>query len=163
MEPGPGKFSFGVMATAVLLLVAGPAVFAQSTQERVHRMSHTVMPFEMSKTIHVFKMTETGGILRVLVRDPDDTGQVALIRGHLAHEAAKFQRGDYGDPGKLHGPDMPGLRELEANASRIRTSCHEIPGGAEIRFETEDIHLITAIHRWFGAQLSEHGTDARAG
>lgn len=162
MQPGSGKFWFGLMAPAVLMLLGGAAVFAQSTQERVHRMSHTVMPFEMSKTLHVFKMTETGGILRVLVRDPDDTGQTALIRKHLAHEAGKFQRGDYGDPAQLHGASMPGLRVLEANASRIRTSYHDVPGGAEIRFETQDIHLITAIHRWFGAQLSEHGADARA-
>jgi hypothetical protein len=35
-----------------------------------------------------------------------------------------------------------------------------IPNGAEIMFETADLHLLTAIHRWFGAQLSEHGSDA---
>lgn len=29
-------------------------------------------------------------------------------------------------------------------------------------FSTQDRHLLTAIHRWFGAQLSEHGADARA-
>jgi hypothetical protein len=32
--------------------------------------------------------------------------------------------------------------------------------GAEITFETTDLRLLTAIHRWFGAQLSEHGSDA---
>jgi hypothetical protein len=25
-----------------------------------------------------------------------------------------------------------------------------------------DLRLLTALHRWFGAQLSEHGADARA-
>jgi hypothetical protein len=34
--------------------------------------------------------------------------------------------------------------------------------GAEITFKTTDPHLLTAIHRWFGAQLSEHGADAKA-
>lgn len=29
-------------------------------------------------------------------------------------------------------------------------------------FETRDLRLLTAIHRWFGAQLSEHGSDVRA-
>ena len=31
-----------------------------------------------------------------------------------------------------------------------------------ITFETKELGIITAIHRWFGAQLSEHGADARA-
>ena len=42
----------------VLLLLSSSATFAQAPQERVHEMSHSVMPFDMSKTIHVFKMTE---------------------------------------------------------------------------------------------------------
>ena len=37
-----------------------------------------------------------------------------------------------------------------------------LPTGAEITFETSDIYLLTAIHRWFGAQLSEHGADANS-
>lgn len=57
---------------------------------------------------------------------------------------------------------MPGLKELEANASRIKVSYSKLPAGAQITFRTEDVHLLTAIHRWFGAQLSEHGADARA-
>jgi hypothetical protein len=153
---------FGLNTIAVLLLLSSSLVFAQTTQERVHQMSHSVMPFEMSKTVHVFKMTESGGAERVLVRDPQDTDQVVLIRRHLKYEAEKFQRGDYADPTKLHGSDMPGLKELEANASHVKVSYSKLPAGAQITFRTEDIHLLTAIHRWFGAQLSEHGADARA-
>ena len=33
------------------------------------------------------RMTESGGVLRVLARDPDDVEQIALIRKHLNHEA----------------------------------------------------------------------------
>lgn len=70
--------------------------------------------------------------------------------------------GDYSDPAKLHGADMPGLREIQAGASRIRVSYAVLRAGAEITFETTDLHLLTALHRWFGAQLSEHGADAKA-
>jgi len=35
-----------------------------------------------------------------------------------------------------------------------------LPERAQISFDTNDVHLVTAIHRWFGAQLSEHGADA---
>jgi hypothetical protein len=55
---------------------------------------------------------------------------------------------------------MPGLRDLEAGAARIKVSYTALANGAEITFETADLHLLTAIHRWFGAQLSEHGSDA---
>ena len=61
-----------------------------------------------------------------------------------------------------HGDDMPGLRELRAGAGAIRITYAELPGGAEIRFSTAQPKLVTAVHRWFGAQLSEHGADARA-
>jgi hypothetical protein len=49
---------------------------------------------------------------------------------------------------------------LSAGAARIRVSCEPLPNGAEITFSTDDPHLITALHRWFGAQLSDHGADA---
>ncbi len=147
--------------SALFPLFSCPIVIAQTPQARVHQMSHTVMPFDMSKTIHIFKMTETGGIEKVLARDPHETGQIALIRQHLRLEAGKFQRGDYSDPARLHGKDMPGLKELEANAARIKITYRELPEGAQIIFTTHNLHLLTAIHRWFGAQLSEHGADAR--
>ena len=143
-----------------LLVVGGTLAWAQTKQEHVHQMGHSVMPFDLSKTTHIFRMTESGGVERVIVTDPAARDQVALIQQHLQHEAKAFQRGDYSDPTSLHGADMPGLKDLESGAARIRVSYTALPNGAEITFETADLHLLTAIHRWFGAQLSEHGSDA---
>jgi len=42
---------------------------------------------------------------------------------------------------------------------RVNTA---LPGGTEHTSMTEGLHLLAALHRWFGAQLSEHGVDARA-
>ena len=125
-------------------------------------MSHTVMPFEMEKTIHVFRMTEQGGVMQVVTRNDSASDQVPLIRQHLQHEAAKFGKGNFADPANLHGTAMPGLKELQDSAGKVDVRYHELPNGAEIGFSTADAHLLTAIHRWFGAQLSEHGADARA-
>jgi len=147
-----------LVALAVLLAV-GPCL-ADTTQQHVHDMSHGVMPFDMSKTLHVFVMTEQGGIQKVITRKDGDSDQVALIRQHLAHEAEAFRKGDYGDPGHLHGETMPGLADVKANAADITVSYSEVQNGAEIVFSAKDLHTITAIHRWFGAQLSEHGADA---
>ncbi len=156
----------GHRAVALLLLsglVGAAPAFGQTAQEHVHRMSHSVMPFDVSKSLHIFRMTDSGGQLRVIARDPGDGRQVALIRQHLRHEAGRFQRGDYSDPATLHGAHMPGLAELRAGASRIQVSYVDVPAGAALIFSTTDRHLITQIHRWFGAQLSEHGADAKAG
>jgi len=148
--------------TTVVLMFCCTTALSQTTQDHVHQMSHGVMPFDMSKTVHIFKMTEFGGIQRVVAKDPIEADQVALIRQHLQHEAERFQRGDYSDPATLHGQLMPGLIDLQDGGSRIKVSYLPISEGAEISFETTDLHLLTAIHRWFGAQLSEHGADARA-
>jgi len=116
----------------------------------------------MSKTVHIFKMTEHGGVQRVVTREAGTREEVALIQQHLMHEAARFQKGDFSDPAALHGTDMPGIKELRQGAPRITVSYTALPNGAEIAFETADPRLVTAVHRWFGAQLSEHGADARA-
>jgi hypothetical protein len=124
-------------------------------------MAHAVMPFDIAQTVHIFEMTESGGIQQVVTRDPAAAEQIALIREHLQHEAENFRRGNYADPAMLHGSDMPGLKELQDGAARITVTYGPLPAGAEITFATQDLHLLTAIHRWFGAQLSEHGADAR--
>ncbi len=151
-----------VMNLAVLLLFASATVFAQTVQEHVHHMSGDVMPFDMSRTVHIFKMTKSGGVQRVIAKDPGAADQIALIRQHLKHEAGQFSKGNYSDPAALHGASMPGLKELQAGATAVEVSYAEVPMGAAITFATTDLHLLTAIHRWFGAQLSEHGADARA-
>ena len=151
-----------LLSLLALLPIWGATASAQDRQEHVHRAGAHAMPFDLSQTLHVFKMTETGGELRVIARDPAAAEQVALIQEHLQHEARRFQQGDYGDPASLHGADMPGLKELEAGAAHVRVSYAALPNGARITFATRDLHLLTAIHRWFGAQLSDHGADARA-
>lgn len=149
-------------AAAILLLLSSVTGFAETPQEHVHHLARNVMPFDISKTIHIFKMTESGGVQRVIAKDPSAADQIALIQQHLQHEAERFQHGDYSDPAMLHGADMPGLKEIQAGTSLIRVSYSDIPSGAELTFVTSDLHLLTALHRWFGAQLSEHGVDAKS-
>ncbi len=163
----PHSTSFAAIAISVLLLIGGTSAIAEATpaetpQEHVHDMAHGVMPFDMTKTVHIFRMTESGGVQTVIAKDPAAADQVALIQQHLRHEAEMFQHGNYSDPATLHGESMPGLKEVQAGAARIKVSYAALPSGAAITFETTDLHLLTAIHRWFGAQLSEHGADARA-
>ena len=145
---------------SALGLCSANSFAVETTQEHVHSMAHHVMPFDVSKTLHIFKVTESGSVQTVVSKDAGATDQIRPIQMHLQHEAANFQRGDYSDPAMLHGAEMAGLKELQAGASHIKVSYAPIPTGGQITFETSSLHLLTALHRWFGAQLSEHGSDA---
>ncbi len=167
-EAKAGQLSKSRSALLLAVLASAGVVFLTSClpqqqrerQAMVHEMGHQVMPFELSKTRHIFEMTESGGILRVIVKDLSDKEQISLIQEHLQHLATGFRAGDFSDPASLHGADMPGLRELAAGAARIKIEYVPLPNGGQITFTTDELHLITAIHRWFGAQLSDHGADA---
>jgi hypothetical protein len=132
----------------------------ENRQSTVHDMGQTVMPFNLGETTHIFEMTEAGGIQEVISDDPTDDAQISLIRQHLQHEAARFRAGDFSDPTSLHGSEMPGVRDLSQGAAQITIEYAELPGGAQIMFTTADSHLLTALHRWLGAQLSDHASDA---
>ena len=129
-------------------------------QAMVHNMGGQVMPFDLNQTTHIFEMTESGGVQQVIAKDPGDKGQISLIQQHLQHEAMRFSAGDFSDPTSLHGGDMPGVKELARGAAQLKIEYMALPNGAQITFTTQDLQLITAIHRWFGAQLSDHGSDA---
>jgi len=148
------------LGIAGLLGVLAPVCFAQERQAMVHNMGGQVMPFDLSKTLHIFQMTESGGIQQVVIRNPADADQVPIIRQHLLHEAMLFRSGDYSDPTSIHGAEMPGVKDLTEGAAQVHIDYEPLPNGAQIVFSTSDLHLLTALHRWFGAQLSDHGADA---
>jgi hypothetical protein len=133
---------------------------ATSRQAMVHEMGGNVMPFDLDKTTHIFDQTDTGGIQQVIVKDSSDRDQIALIQQHLQHEAMLFGAGDFSDPAALHGADMPGLDELSARAAEIDVEYTPLPDGAQITYSTADPQLVAALHRWFAAQLADHGPDA---
>jgi hypothetical protein len=151
----------GALGTYVALGSPSATVTEEPTRDAViHDMGHEVMPFSLDETVHVFEMTSTGGVQEVIADDPGDQAQIQLIRQHLAHEATRFQKGDFRDPGSLHGTDMPGVRELSAGADRLRVTYDDLPAGGRIVYVVSEAELVTAVHRWFGAQLSDHGADA---
>lgn len=150
-----------ILGTLAVLFWAGWLNLPQANRQvMVHDMGSQVMPFDLGETTHIFEMTESGGIQQVIADDPSDDAQIALIQQHIQHEAMRFSSGDFADPSSLHGGDMPGIKELAAGAAQIKVTYTVLPDGAQITFTTQDLRLITAIHRWFGAQLSDHGSDA---
>lgn len=150
-----------LIGTFGALMWAGWLTMPQTTsQTMIHHMGSQVMPFSLEKTTHIFKMTESGGIQQVIADDPSDSAQIRLIQQHIQHETMLFSAGNFSDPTSLHGAEMPGVKELSAGFAQIKIEYTALPNGAQITFTAQDLHFITAIHRWFGAQLSDHGADA---
>ncbi|WP_196468397.1 hypothetical protein [Planomonospora sp. ID91781] len=152
-----------VATTAYILIDRGEQQAQAARQAEIAARSRQVMPFDLERTTHRFAKSADGGVQTVTSDDPADAEQVALIREHLTEEAAGFSKGDYGDPASIHGGDMPGLRELEQGHDRIAIDYAELPAGAQITYTTTETSLITALHAWFDAQVTDHGQHAEHG
>ena len=68
------------------------------------------MPFDLNRTTHVFQMTQTGDILRVVVKDPKDTNKLSS-NGNTFSTKRRASKADFSDPATLHGQNMPGIRD----------------------------------------------------
>ena len=132
--------------------------------DEVARRGAQVMPFSLEQTTHIFTKTEKGGLQQVIVKEIPNTEQVKLIQAHLSKVSREFAQGDFSDPARIHGEDMPGLAELrKAKTGEITIEYKELSNGAQINYSTDDPALIEAVHQWFDAQLSDHAQHAIPG
>lgn len=154
------------IAATFVVLVTILGACTESTQDRqaeVADKGRSVMPFDLDTTTHRFIPTDDGLLEEVVADDPGDASQISLIRQHLAAEAERFQAGDFSDPARIHGQDMPGLAELSAGAAKITISYVDLPAGASLTFRTTEPALVQALHDWGQAQVSDHGAHADQG
>lgn len=133
-------------------------------QAEVSERGKDVMPFSLPATTHIFSKTAEGGIQQVIAKKADDADQVKLVRQHLQEIREQFLKGDFSGPSHIHGKDMPGLAELrEAKLGQVEITYKDVQGGAELTYKTANASLVVALHKWFDAQLSDHGKDAKEG
>lgn len=155
-----------IRATLAALIALPLTVHAADTQRQAEatRLGADVMPFNLSATTHIFTKTAEGGTRRVVAKSVADTKQVELVRAHLHDIQAEFLKSDFSGPSHIHGEEMPGLAELKAaKAGQVSIAYKDVDGGAELTYRTSDVNLVAALHAWFDAQLSDHGTDATTG
>jgi len=129
-----------VMACFVLCGCAVAGVQAASTarQQQVAEKGDMVMPFNVHNSTHVFLKTPEGGTQQVIAKDAADHDLVAAIRQHLVMEAARFGQGDYSDPMKIHGMDMPGVQYLvQVKPGQIGIVYRDARFSEEARVETK--------------------------
>lgn len=153
------------LALALVTALPVAAMAADAAREaEVARRGPDVMPFDLKATQHIFTKKADGGIQRVVARRKGDSAQVKLVREHLRDIESRFSQGDFSGPAHIHGEDMPGLAQLRAaKPGDIRIAYREVPGGAELSYRTGQPGLVSALHAWFDAQVSDHGADAMAG
>ena len=133
-------------------------------QAEVSERGKDVMPFNLAATTHIFTKTAQGGLQQVVAKDSADSAQVNLARGHLQEIRQHFLKGDFSGPSQIHGQDMPGLAELrDARPGQIRIDYKAVKGGGQLTYKTANATLVAALHKWFDAQLSDHGKDAVEG
>lgn len=154
------------IAAAVAVVAAGAAAVVvaaaggdEDRQALVAERGREVMPFDLERTTHRFEKLADGGV-QTVVSDDGDREQIGLVRTHLRKEARLFRQGVFTDPVTIHGPNMPGVAELKAGASRIDVAYSDMASGGRIRYRTDDRALVDAIHRWFDAQTMDHGDHA---
>ncbi len=117
------------------------------------------MPFSAADTMHMFSSSVSGGKQTVMVKDGNPR-QIMLVRSHLRKEAAAFARGDFTDPGAIHGKTMPGIADMHEGYKRLSVTYGEVPSGATITYTSSNRALVAAIHRYFASQVDEHGAHA---
>jgi hypothetical protein len=108
----------------------------------------------------MFTELDSGGIQRVVAKEPADERQVSLVRRHLR---------DIRDAVLLSG--IPGLvdvgggapapaRPRGATPGSLVVGYHDVPAGGELTYYSRDTALVAALHGWFDALASDPDTDA---
>ncbi len=150
-----------------ILILSSAYAAPKATEKRIAEVARRgvhVMPFDLDLSTHVFSKTAKGGVQDVIAKNPNNPLQIKLIREHLTKISRDFRQGDFSDPAKIHGDNMPGLKKLrKANQNQLKIVYKELPMGASIKYSSDDPALISAIHQWFDAQLNDHARHATSG
>lgn len=155
-----GGMSHEEMMRHCATMQRGASVERPVSSERLAAVAQAgsqVMPFDLERSTHSFLDRPWGGE-QVVVSDDNDTQQIALIRAHLSAEAERFSRGDFGSPEAIHGHDMPGLNVLRDRHAAINVTYAEASNGGVITYRSQDSAAVEAIHAWFEAQRTDHGS-----
>ena len=79
-----------------------------------------------------------------------------ILAGAAVAAVLTLRAGTDTDPAKIHGMDMPGLKELQAGAARVDVTYANVPGGAQITYLSTEPALVSAVHSWFDRQVADH-------
>lgn len=166
LRPEPIVKKLSICLTLVVFSSLPLAAQSADTQRQaeVAKLGADVMPFNLQATTHIFTKMKDGGTQRVIAKDESDAKQIRLVREHLQQIQKQFQEGDFSGPSHIHGNEMPGLAQLKAaKPGQISITYMDVEKGGQLSFRSKEPGLVSALHAWFDAQVSDHGADAMAG
>jgi len=161
------KNYFAMVLVTILLTLNSNA--RQSTDHRDHqteaqrhdgvkeRGDHA-MGFSHEKTTHHFRLAVNGGVIEVVVNDPNDTASLDQIRMHLAHISKLFEEGNFNLPMLIHGEKPPGADVMIRLKSDISYEFESLERGARVRIAASNAEAIGAIHQFLRYQIRDHKT-----
>lgn len=133
----------------------------QASPQRMSEVQHQrqfQVPYATDQALETISKTVHGGVMHVISKTPDDAEQIKKIQDYLSNMASNFGKGDFSETERMHGADMPGLRQLKtAKTDDIRYEYKSLPNGAQIHFTTEYPQFVQALHEWLDAQAKDHG------
>lgn len=158
---------------SVLLLAAGcagPATPAADSTARadsafaaVQARGAAVMGVDQGTSTHVFEDRPDGGRIVYTADDSTDSAAVATIRAHLRDLAVAFAAGDFSQPARVHGREVPGTAVLSARRTAVRYAATDRAAGAELRITTTDPEALAAVRTFLQFQRDDHRAGAHEG
>lgn len=113
------------------------------------------MGVDQYTSVHKFDALPTGGRIE-LVRDSDDSAEVAQIRAHIREIARAFKSGDFSTPAFVHMQTVPGTTVMSDKRAVISYEPRDVPRGAELVIRTTDPEALRAIHEFMAFQRGDH-------
>ncbi|WP_051241943.1 hypothetical protein [Azohydromonas australica] len=111
--------------------------------------------------IQMFTELDSGGVQRVVARDPGDELQVRLVRRRLRDIRNAVLLGGLAGPGHVPGRDVLALGRLGgATPGSLLVSYRDVPAGGELAYYSRDTAPVAALHAWFDALAADPSADA---
>jgi hypothetical protein len=107
---------------------------------------------------HHFLLSESGGTIRLEVKDARQVDDRARVREHLRAIARAFAAGDFSMPARIHDRVPPGAEAMKARTDVIRYTYSDTPRGGEVAIATSDKAALGAVHEFLRFQVDDHGT-----
>ena len=153
-RPVKPAWMLATLLSAMLVLGSGCALTGQGFDVTDHRTtggpsSAQGSSFDRTTMSRGFQARDDGGVEQVVTRDTANQKELGQARAYLKDEVARFQQGQYDDPARTHGMEMPGSKALESGYSRIRVSYADLPNGGQVAYVASDAELVQALHAWF--------------
>lgn len=136
---------------------------ADSAFAAVQARGMEVMGVSQTASSHVFEDLPDGGRIVYTADTPTDSQAVATIRAHLRDIAGAFAAGDFSQPARVHGRDVPGSAVLAQRRATVRYTMTERPAGGELRIVTTDPATLAAVREFLQFQRNDHRAPAHEG